>query len=219
MKKQKTVTLLNAICLLLISTNINAKFGMISLEKIKNKVENAITQTATQAKDSLNQIIQKPKEKYSEKKENLKALVGAITMLGNSKINGADIYDELLEEKLEETEKLLTSLKWSNDTKFIKELKKTIQSSKDQARQHLHDKIIIKYPTTKTPLLNFVNDIYKEITQIEDQIKNLTEFTQKNKKQIQNNNLITKLEKTLEELTKILQNLEQLAEITNNLII
>ncbi len=219
MKTQKILTALNIICLLLISNNLNAKFGMVSLDRIKNKVSNALDQAEKQTEDSFKKLLGKKNKNSSKQKENLKALANAITTLGNSSITGLQVFNYMLEEKLETVDEFFSKITWGNQPEFIEKLNLETKKSKDKGRQLLHNKITKKYPTTKSPLINCATDIHNETEKVAGYLKDLAEFMEKNKNNINDNDLIIKQQETLEKLFVIQNNLEQLSKIINNLLI
>jgi hypothetical protein len=199
-----------SICALFLTSGINATL----LGKIKKAANNVVKQT----KETFNKMVHKSKKNLGKNENSKENFYKALANPDEVNIKGLDIYERRFEKQCEVYDKFLAELVWIDKSVFIKQLEQAKTESKDKARLLLHDKIVLKYPNSKTSFITFAADLNKEWQAAGKLIDELLDFKQKIKefKDVENK---TALEKLLEEFTNLDLDAKKLGEIVCDLII
>jgi len=221
MKKANLLLLSFFVLGVFLSSNLLAKFK-IDFGKTKKRVEKVVADSIKQTKDSFKKVLNKASQLSQPRQEsksvsNYEKLSKVIVSKENSVIEGLDIYDIKVEKRLKKFEKCLKNIKWGKDMEFVNELNKVYKISKKQAQKVLHDKLVVAYPNSKAPLIDFVVELNKEQKVAWQYLNGLKEALQ-NKSKIKNAQNVEQLIKSIEKLNEIENNLEIMVTVTNQLL-
>lgn len=208
----KNINLIFAILFFATTNNVNAKFSMNSLNRVRNKVEAALSKPS-QTKETINKILNK---KSSDEDSDRKSLASIITTIGNSVVEGLDLCQYNIESLIEKLDNFIENMIWGNQFELVKELNEKYKTSKEEARNILINKIKQQYPESKKPLLQLVSDLNKEIITLQEITCGADEIAKK--RHNLNNNSTTKIQ-LLEPIYQKLNLIESTLETLGNILL
>ncbi len=196
---------------------INAKFKMLGLEKLKNKVEKEIDRATKLTKKNFNKYIKKADDYIYNNKEDI--------------FNFITTPRKTLEREITEE---LDKFNWSEDQEFINKF--VSLQSKDAKLKLLNEKIIRLHPNAKVPILALTDDLMFEsqtAKESEEKIKNFIEEQKKKKgfldfigNNIVNNNSVnsdpkhyfSNMNALVKRIAQMQRNMDIISNFLNNLL-
>jgi hypothetical protein len=188
------------------SMMINAKISIPSIERVHKKVE-----AAKESALSLRDLIKNGDTKHLI--VNPEHGVIATNGIINKSIT------ETAEQKLDDAEKTLNALYWSNQTDVITRLNTTTESSEYEAAKELKVLIKEKYPQTRSILVSFAQELEHEEDVIKGFATTLLKLSEAKNSALANKDVFLKRLKELYNKHNMLsENLQKLTTLTNKLL-
>jgi len=184
-----------------------AKKFMPSLDRLRNKVTNALASTT---KESFKELLQ---QAGKESAHGLQLLGNVITSIGSSGNGSA-------QSKLKEIQKNVRTLYWCNNEAFMQQLQKSLEQSHEMACDIVTQHVLKKYSDNKAPLLMFATDLQKEEAMLQECTTEIFRLGQKkNKSEVRDQEFVKAVQAELENVVKLKRILDQLIGLVNKVLL